>query len=290
MLRNGCCVLGRGRSEVLAEAGTVERSREMRSLKFAGLCLASMLVVGTASVGNASAATLLWLVCLKSSGLTKYENSKCLKASGAGNNTEGWQSLGVPAGVSTTVKLLWATLVLRDNKTTLGELEVQCYAPGMVGKGLIESGGKGEVLAFEAIEPEKHCKGIKVCEEVTHIQGRGLPWAISLFEGPEGKPLTKIEPGRGGGRPGWEIKCHSLIGEITDACEEESQGKQEEIEFKSEITSSPFGGNELLVRGRFQEVGQLICSVQGSTEHGKGKISGLFAALLPGGALSINKS
>lgn len=52
------------------------------------LCLATMLVAGMALAGNA-AAVLLWLVCLEGTGLTKYENSKCLKTSGTGK----WQSL-----------------------------------------------------------------------------------------------------------------------------------------------------------------------------------------------------
>ena len=50
----------------------------MKHLKIAGLCLVSLLAMGMALAGNASAAPLLWLLCLKegTSGVapTKYTN------------------------------------------------------------------------------------------------------------------------------------------------------------------------------------------------------------------------
>jgi hypothetical protein len=255
--------------------------------KIAGLCLASMLMMGMALAGNASAA-LLWLVCLKGSGLTKYTSSKCLTA-GTGEGAE-WQSLGVPSGTSITVKILVLTLTLKDTKTVAGESEVQCFDnAGSIGEGVIEASGKGKVVKAEVAEPEKNCVGKKVCESkgVTEVKGINLPWTTELVTGTNGEPLTKLVGGGSGKEPGWKLKCKVAGLSTEDTCES-GVGEAEEVELSfGEVTKNPAGVSELLVKGRFQDARKGTCTQK---KEKSGEVSGTIAILLPGGALSINKS
>ncbi len=260
-------------------------SRKMKkSLKIAGLCLASMLVMGMALAGNASAA-LLWLVCLKGEGLTKYTSSNCLTA-GSGS----WQSLGVPSGTSITVKILILTLLLKDTKTAAGASEVQCFDnAGSVGEGVIEANGKGKVVKAEVKEPEKNCVGKKVCESkgVTEVTGINLPWTTELFVGANGEPLTKLVGSGEKKEPGWKLKCKVAGLPTEDVCES-SVGEPEEVELSfGEVTKNPAGALELLVKGRFQDARLGTCSQK---KEKSGEVTGKIAILLPGGALSIFKS
>jgi len=254
-----------------------------RFVKIAGLCLASMLVMGMALAGTASAAELLWLVCLKGSGLTKYK-AGCLEASSTGE----WQSLGVPKGTSITVKILVISIRLADTKTAVGESGATCLNTGSRGLGSIEEKGKGKILVAEAENPGTNCKGFGGCKEkgVTELVGANLPWVTEIFES-EGKPLTKILPHSGGGAPGWKVVCENILGaKETDECLEES-GHPEEVRLTlGEVTENPAKVKELLVRGLFEERGHAKCSVGGAEA---GKVKGTVAILLPGGALSIHK-
>jgi hypothetical protein len=253
-----------------------------KMLQTAGLCLASVLVMGMGLAGNASAA-LLWLVCLPGEGLTRYTTSRCLTAGGTGNPR--WESRGLLAGEEPTVRILVSTILLRDTKALGGESEIQCYnEPGNEGEVVIGKEGKGKITKAKLKEPKTECKRIKgACTGITKIQAINLPWNTSIFEGPNGNPLTKIESS-GAGAPGWEVECETILGKRTDACEEES-GKPEEVELFSEVTpSNPGTGKELLVRARFEDKNPAKCS-QGGAEAGH--VSGLVAILLPGGAVSI---
>jgi hypothetical protein len=253
--------------------------------KIAGLCLASMLMMGMALVGNASAA-LLWLVCLKGSGLTKYSNSKCLEASSGGE----WQSVGVPSGTSITVKILVLTLLLKDTKSVAGESEVQCFDnAGSIGEGVIEANGKGKVVKAEVKEPEKNCVGKKVCESkgVTEVKAVNLPWTTELVTGTNGEPLTKLVGAGSGKEPGWKLKCKVAGLSEEDVCES-GAGEAEEVELSfGSVTKNPVGESELLVKGRFQTARKGTCT---QSKEKTGEVTGTIAILLPGGALSINKS
>ncbi len=252
--------------------------------KTAGLCLASMLVMGMALAGNAAAA-LLWLVCLEGVGLSKYINSKCLSSSGGLASEKGWQTLGVPAGREITVLLLAATITLKD---TAAKTAVQCFNNGSRGEGIIEAEGKGKITIAEYANAKENCRGVEGCEAggVEIVKGANLPWNIAAFVGTDGSPLTKISKGGvGAGAPGWEVKCKIAGIAMLDRClQEEGAGKKiEEVELKSEVS----GKEELLVRSRFQSTGEFKCSLTGKEKSGR--VEGLFAILLPGGALSINK-
>ncbi len=242
--------------------------------KVGAICLASMLMMGMALVGNASAA-LLWLVCLKGSGLTKFTNSKCLEAGSGGE----WQSLGVRAGTTITVKLLAISILLRDTKT---KAAVNCFNTGSKGEGVIEEGGKGKVRVAEYEKPGTNCVSVEGCEKgsITAVKGVHLPWNTEVVVGTNGKPLTKLS-NSGAGEPGWEVKCTIAGIKQTDICTSEA----EEVELINEVTKNPEGVSELLVRSRFQQAAEGTCSLGGAKA---GRVLGLLAILLPGGALSVN--
>jgi len=244
--------------------------------KVGGVLLASMLMMGMALVGNASAA-LLWLVCLKGgTGLTKYTSSKCNEASGTGV----WQSEGLAAGQTQTVKLAAISILLKDTGISSAVL---CFSAGSKGEGVIEAGGKGKIRVATYENAKANCRGTEGCEKegIETVTGINLPWRTEAVEGTNGKPLTKIlfgitekEP------PGWEVVCKTGGIKKTDKCTSEA-GHPEEAELVSEVT-----GSELLVKSRFQQVGEGSCTLGGAKAA---KVLGLLAILLPGGALSINR-
>jgi hypothetical protein len=242
-----------------------------------------MLVMGMALAGNAAAA-LLWLVCLKGVGLTKYENSKCLKANGGPPSENGWQSLGLLPGQSITVKILVISLKLEDSKTLLGASGAKCpNSPELTGIGLIEPPNKGKILVAKMLKAGA-CAGFGGCKEIEELEGENLSWETEIVEGPGGAPLTKIKSHSGGGKPGWKVKCSTIAGPMTDICEEESAPEEVKLTF-GEVTENPEKIKELLIRGLFQE-NRAHCTLGGA---GAGRVSGTVAILLPGGALSINK-
>jgi hypothetical protein len=251
----------------------------MSRLKIAGLCLASMLVMSMALAGTASAAELLWLVCLKGNGLTKYTNEKCLSASGGSG--EGWQSLGVPSGKTITVKIAAISILLVDNKVPIvGKVKVKCANAGSVGEGLIEPGGKGKILKASYTSPSTNCSGEENCTTVLKVNGVHLPWVTNVIEGPEGKFLTKIESG-GSGEPGWEVECEVLGIAENDVCESSSSSESEQVRLVNEKSTT-----ELLVLALFEETSKAHCSL---SKEKTGEVKGTIAILLPGGALSLNK-
>ncbi len=251
---------------------------QFKSLKLAGLCLASMLVMGMALAGNA-AAVLLWLVCLKGLGLTKYSSSKCSEASSTGE----WQSLGVPSGKEITVKILVISLLLKDSKTSIGEVVANCPNVGSIGEGVIKANGEGEIRkAAYTAAGAKNCKDeAGHCPEFTKVEGINLPWITNIEEGANKEPLTTIKPHAGGGQPGWAITCKDIL-EITDECKAEKEGEEEKAKLVNTVSSG-----ELLVLSLFEEKQKAKCSQSGEKT---GEVKGTVAVLLPGGALSINRS
>jgi len=251
---------------------------QFKSLKIAGLCLASMLVMGMALAGNASAA-LLWLVCLKGSGLTKYSSSKCSEASSTGE----WQSLGVPSGKEITVKILVISLLLKDSKTAIGEVVANCPNEGSRGEGVIKANGEGEITVAEyPAAAAKKCTDEKGhCPEFTLVKGINLPWVTNIEEGANKEPLTTIKPHAGGGQPGWAIMCKDIV-EVTDECKAVASGEEEKAKLVNVVSSG-----ELLVLSLFEEKQKAECT---QSKEKTGEVKGTVAVLLPGGALSINRS
>lgn len=246
---------------------------EMRHLKIAGLAFASMLVMSMALAGTASAA-LLWLVCLEGSGLTKYENSKCLKAASGGK----WQSVGVTKEV--TVKILVISILLTDPKTAIGKVVANCPNEGSRGEGVVKANGEGEVRVAEytAAGAKKCTDEEKNCPEFTSVKGVNLPWITNLEEGPGGVHLTTIKPHAGGGQPGWAITCKDIVN-VTDECTS-SEKEEEKLKLINTLSAT-----ELLVAALFERAHEANCT---QSKEKTGTVTGILAILLPGGALSIN--
>lgn len=195
--------------------------------------------------------------------LTKYKDNQCKEFAGGGLEGK-WQSEGLKAGQTTTVKLaLAATLTLRDTKTPLGESGVQCYK-GVKGEGVIEVEGKGKIRAFEVEKPKEKCRGKKVCKEteVEEVKGVNLPWNIEIIS--EG---TKIA-NSGAGEPGWAVKCNTPLGSKTDTCTSENK-EYEEIELKGVVVAGIS-----LVEGLFAKTVNINCTEGGK---GSGQIEGSTA-------------
>jgi hypothetical protein len=245
----------------------------MKHLKIAGLCLASMLVMGMALAGNALA-TPLWLLCLEAStGLTKYSSNQCTKAEGSGK----FQSLGIPSTANDTVRLLALTLLLTD--LSAGPLKekatIRCPHP-TTGWGLIL--GPNVLVVTKAIvaNPKTECEreeGPCKAGEVEGVKAIHLPWKEEVFE-TESSLLSKIEPD-GAGEPGWAVTCNTLLGSKTDECESEGAGTLEETIGLNEVTEGV-----LLVRARFLTRRLGHCSEGGAKTA---EVRGLVAVLLNGG-------
>jgi hypothetical protein len=251
----------------------------MKHLKIAGLCLASMLVMGMALAGNASAGPL-WLLCLEGSGLTKYSSNQCTTAEAAGK----WQSLGIPSGVNDTVRLLALTLLLTD--LSAGPLKekatIRCPHP-TTGWGLILAPNVLVVTAAKVASPKTECEreeGPCKAGEIEGVEGIDLPWKEEVFE-TEGSLLSKIEPD-GAGEPGYAITCNTLLGSKTDKCTSEGAGTLEETIGENAVT-----GGVLLVKARFLTRRLGKCSEGGAKTA---EVRGLIAVLLnEGNGLSLNK-
>jgi hypothetical protein len=237
----------------------------MKHLKIAGLCLVSMFVMGMALAGNASATTLLWLLCLEASGLTKYEDNQCTKANGTGK----WQSQGLPSGGKDTVRLLGFSLVLSDTGigTTVtcgdvgeasGTIEGSKLITNIARSNAPEAEGCTESGEFLTCKPGK----------LTKLEGAHLPWTSENFE-TEGKHLANITGT--GGTPGWKITC----GGATDECTESTTAPREGVELLSGVTKGV-----LLVLSVFESKNKGNCTVGGTL---KGVVKGLVGILLING-------
>ena len=253
----------------------------MKHLKVAGLCLVSMLVMGMALAGNASAAkpALLWLLCLEegTSGTapTKYLSNQCTETNAG--LTGKWQSSGLSCGTkcSDTVRLLAFSLILTDKGTGVS---VHCPDVG-IAWGLIES-GKLIIKVAESKDPKGEgctvtgsfltCTGTSA---LTGLHAVNLPWTAELTE-TENKYLSTITKTTGG-KPGWAVEC----GGATDTCEEET-GKPELAFVGQGITKGV-----LLVLLSFENIVKAKCSIGGKEE---GTVQGLIAILLwNGNGLSL---
>ena len=171
-------------------------------VKIAGLCLASMLVLGMAITATASAAPH-WLQCREGSGTgTKWEDSKCSKI-GSPNK---WEWVELQTTEKATIE---GTLHLTDKKGGLFGEQVVILCSG-TGEGTIGPGGFDRILKIKAskCENEENCPG-----EIT-AEGVNLPWQTSL-ELVGGKIRDKITSEVSGKEPGWKVTCAG----VADTCE-----------------------------------------------------------------------
>jgi len=141
---------------------------------------------------------------------------------------------------------------------------------------------KAEVESIKVEEPEKNCRGLKVCEEksIKEVTGIHLPWKTELFT-TENKIYDRIE-GTGGGA-GWKVKCKvPILGERTDECESEESRRHESVLLENVLISE-----KLLVLNTFLDEAHGHCS-EGGKESGETR--GQFGISLENGqALTVNK-
>ncbi len=251
-----------------------------RFVKMAGLCLASMLALGIALAGAASAATPLWLLCLegKEGSLpTKYETNQCTKA--AKENKGKWESVAL-GSKSDTVKISIFSMRMEDTKGELGAaVVVRCDHVG--GGGLIE--GRNLLLIREAriAKPSTECTAegsglFKVCKtsSIEAIEAVHLPWIGEVYGDTENKLFTgRVEPsGEGGGEPGFKVRCAG----VEDVCTSEGPGKREEAVSENVVTAGV-----LLVLGKPLNDHKGECSVGGKEAQ---EVEGHAAVLLSNGS------
>ncbi len=206
---------------------------DMKHVRIAGLCLASMLVLSMALAGSATAAPL-WLLCLEgaNSSNTKYEDNQCSKAAAGGK----WEQVGLASGKSATVRFSVFSLRFVDEAKEGEALAVKCDG-GSKGSAVIEGPNKGVIREAFIEKPKENCvrqEGVCKAGEVEAVQGADLPWKVELFE-TESKARTKLAAD-GSGEPGWTLKCNTSLGKIEDTCKGEG-GKEEQANLETRDTS-----------------------------------------------------
>ncbi len=239
----------------------------MKFVKIAGLCLASMLVMGMALTGTASAAPH-WLVCLAAhSGTTttKWEDAQCSKALSTGSFE--WSEL-----TSTEEARTKGSLLLKDTSSLI-KSEVECSGESIGSVGPTKYGRINEIK----VSPSQ-CRGIKNCTTVEKIEAKHLPWQTELYESEKGVILEALS-NTGNGEPGWEVECLVGSNKVLDECLQEA-GKPESILVKDQAT-----GTELLVLGTFQHLRKAKCSTGGKES---GEVVGSLAGLIIGKGLLVS--
>jgi hypothetical protein len=196
--------------------------------KIAGLCLASMLLLGMALTATASAATPVWEQCTTEMTIptTKYTEHQCLEAkSGSGWQ---WNEVKGTEKVKST-----GTLRLADKKASiLGETSLQC---GGTDEGSVGPKQFSRVTSITA----SSCTLIKAggCEKLIGVAiARNLPWQGELIE-TEKEVRNVITETASGKPPGWETECETLEGKKKDECTNEGAGKEEITNAENKATS-----------------------------------------------------
>jgi len=255
----------------------------MKSLKIAGLCLASMLMMSMALAGTAAAAPL-WLLCLEGtegSLPTKYTTNQCTTA--AGSNKGKWESVSL-GNKTDTVKAVALSLRLEDEKGELGAAVVVKCGEVKGGKGVIE-GSNLIIREAKAPSAKTECEAsgsgiFKVCKtsSLEAVEGVHLPWKVEISVS-SGTYTGKIQPD-GAGEPGWKVRC----GGVEDICESEGPGTLVETTGSAGTVSA----GVLLVLAKFKEPNSGKCSVGGAKA---GKVAGFTAVLLNNGnGLSLHET
>ncbi len=236
-------------------------------VKIAGLCLASVLLMGMALSTTASAAKPVWEQCFtekEGATVTKYTEHQCVKATPATGVNWSWQE------VKGTEKVIsHGTLRLADTEASiLGETAVQCAGTdaGVVGPGKLDKTTEITTTGCEIVVAGG-CESL-----IGNAVARDLPWQTELFE-TEKKQFDKItEDGKG--QPGWETDCNTALGEVKDTCLS-VPGKEETTEMINEAT-----GGSLLVRSVFLGTHRAKCSASGRES---GVVKGSIAILAENG-------
>jgi hypothetical protein len=228
--------------------------------KIAGLCLASMLLLGMAITATASAAPH-WLQCREgTAGVlpTKYTEHQCVEANQSTGKWE-WQEVTGTEKVKSI-----GTLKLTDKKASiLGETSILCSGTNEGSVGPSKFSRTTSITATSCtIEKAGGCESLIGLAKPIH-----LPWQGELIE-TENEVRNVIKEGTGG-NPGWETECETLEGKKKDVCESEGAGKEEILNAENKATSLL-----LLVLLRFLPRRKGKCSLGGKEE---GEVAGNVA-------------
>jgi hypothetical protein len=227
-------------------------------VKIAGLCLASMFLLGMALTATASAAPH-WEQCTteKTSTATKWSEHQCVKAESGG----GWQWNEVKGTEKVKSE---GTLRLADKKASiLGETSLQC---GGTDVGSVGPGKFSRVTSVTATS----CTLIKAggCEKLIGVaKAVNTPWQGELIE-TENEVRNVITETTSGKPPGWETECETLEGKKKDVCTS-GTGEEEITNAENKATSLL-----LLVLLRFFPRRKANCTLGG--EH-QGEVVGSVA-------------
>ncbi len=236
----------------------------MKFVKIAGLCLASMLIMGMAITATASAAPH-WLVCSEGGSATKYTTSQCTTASSTGK----WQWNELTGTEAARTK---GSLLLKDTGALI-KSEVECSGESI---GFVGPTKYGRIEKIE-VSPAQ-CRGIKKCEAVENVEARNLPWQTELYESEKGVILQALSS-TGAGEPGWRVECKVGSNKVNDVCTQ-APGTQE-----STLMANIATGAELLVLGTFNQKTKANCTAGGSAV---GEVVGSLAGLVPGKGLRVS--
>jgi hypothetical protein len=183
--------------------------KELHDMKFIKIALGLATIAGLMAVASAPAlAGPVWKQCREHSGTgTKWEDSKCSKASSTGK----WEWVELTTTEKATAE---GTVRLVDTKVPIvGKVEIKCSGTG---EGVIGPGKFGRAVAVTSMTciPGENCEKL-ISEEVRH-----LPYQTEVFE--TEKTLRATATSGGSGAPGGVAVCRVLGVEKADECTSES--------------------------------------------------------------------
>jgi hypothetical protein len=173
----------------------------MLRIQLIGLALVSAVIMSALAAGSASAAELhQWLLIHDQSGIHLL--------------------LSAPIKVHSE-----GLVLLEDEKATGGASSVHCrgFDAGTVGPHGLDL---TESITAELLGTKKSitCNLVKAgaCKSspAPTAEAIHLPWHTQLIL--RGGILRDLILGHGGGAPGWAVTCSTIIGNVTDTCEEEA--------------------------------------------------------------------
>ncbi len=188
-------------------------------LKTVGLCLVAMFAVSLVTATTASAVPA-WKQCRESAGTgTKWEESKCSKASSSGKWE--WSEL-------TTTESIRAegTLRIKDGNIDDHNLVIQCS--------ITEEGTIGP-KQFDRITTITlaSCTNVENCGGTIKGEYVNLPWQTALKEETKGEIRDEIISEVSGKEPGLKTTCTG----VSDLCEGNTTAKEENLQTEGVVNS-----------------------------------------------------
>jgi hypothetical protein len=223
----------------------------MKKIHVLGIALIATVAFGVVGAVSASAATVEWL---------------------AG---------GAPISAALAVETTGSLTLGSTNGLGLGiKAAILCVGVsiGTVGPGAEDL--TTEVLNTALTSSTLSCVSVETCEGNSELRAVDLPWLTIIKEDSSTEFLDVVESG-GKGNPGWEIKCKTALGTVTETCTAASEG----VEIKNSSPVKVVEGKSIKkVVGTCTDGGANSCFVESSSTDAIGR-----AALLNNETLSFEK-